>query len=91
METTNKNYGLNRKEEIVEKMKEIKEKDGLAGVFFSIIDILDEKNYTLTSGDKETELFTKIFDAKNQDGVLFVDKLVSRKKQIVPKFQEYFK
>lgn len=99
METTNKDYGINRKEEIIKKMKEIKEKDGLAGVFFSIIDILNEKSYTLTSGEEETEIFTKIFDAepipsdgqRNQEGVLFVDKLVSRKKQIVPKFEEFFK
>jgi manganese-dependent inorganic pyrophosphatase len=91
METTNKNFGLSKKEEIVGKMKEIKEKDGLAGVFFSIIDILEEKNYTLTSGGEETELFTKIFNAENKDGVLFVDKLISRKKQIVPKFEEFFK
>ncbi|MBU1557491.1 manganese-dependent inorganic pyrophosphatase [Patescibacteria group bacterium] len=91
METTSKDYGLNRKEELVEKMKEIKGKDGLAGVFFSIIDILEEKSYTLTSGDEETEMFSKIFDAENQEGVLFVDNLISRKKQIVPKFEEYFK
>jgi len=91
METTNKNFGLNRKDEITAKLKEIKTKDGLAGVFFSIIDILEEKNYTLTSGGEETELFTKIFNAENKDMVLFVDKLVSRKKQIVPKFEEYLR
>lgn len=89
METTNKDYGISRKKEIIEKMKEIKEKDGLKGVFFSIIDILGEKSYTLTSSNEETEIFTKIFGAENQDGVLFVNNLVSRKKQIVPKFKEY--
>jgi manganese-dependent inorganic pyrophosphatase len=91
METTNKDFGLNKKQEIEEKLKEIKTRDGLAGVFFSIIDILNEESYTLTSGDEETELFTKIFNAENKDGVLFVDKLISRKKQIVPKFEEFFK
>lgn len=97
METTNKDYGVDRKNEIVAKMKEIKEKDNLAGIFFIIIDILEEKSYTLTSGEEETDLFTKIFMAEpvptddNQNNVLFVDKLISRKKQIVPKFEEYFK
>ncbi|MBU4480490.1 manganese-dependent inorganic pyrophosphatase [Patescibacteria group bacterium] len=90
METTNKDYGINRKDEISAKLKEIKEKDNLAGVFFSIIDILEEKNYTLTSGDEETELFTELFNAENQNGILFVDKLISRKKQIVPKFEKHF-
>ncbi|OGD67338.1 manganese-dependent inorganic pyrophosphatase [Candidatus Campbellbacteria bacterium RIFOXYC2_FULL_35_25] len=91
METTHKDYGINRKEEIVAKMKEIKEKDALAGIFFSIIDILNEENYTITPGEEESALFTKIFNAENQNGILFVDNLISRKKQIVPKFEEYFK
>ncbi|MFC1645128.1 manganese-dependent inorganic pyrophosphatase [Patescibacteria group bacterium] len=91
METTNKDYGLERKTEIIEKMKEIKEQDNLKGVFFSIIDILNEKSYTLTSGEEETELFIKLFGAQDQDGILFADKLVSRKKQIIPKFEEHFK
>lgn len=33
-------------------------------------------------------MFTEIFNAENQNGVLFVDKIISRKKQIVPKFEE---
>ncbi|MDD2935128.1 MAG: manganese-dependent inorganic pyrophosphatase [Candidatus Pacebacteria bacterium] len=88
METTNKDYGLNRKDEITEKLKEIKTKDGLKAVFFSIVDILNEASYTLTSGNEEAELFTKIFGAVEKEGSLFVDKLVSTKKQIVPRFQE---
>ena len=91
METTNKEYGLEKKDEILAKLKELKEKDGLAGAFFSIIDILDEDSYTLTSGDEETKIFTDIFKATEKEGALFVEKLVSRKKQIVPKFQEYIK
>lgn len=88
METTNKDFGLSRVKEIKEKLAEIKEKDGLKGAFFSIIDILEEKSYTLTSGNEEDELFTEIFNAEEKEGALFVDNLVSRKKQIVPKFQE---
>jgi inorganic pyrophosphatase/exopolyphosphatase len=36
-------------------------------------------------------MFTKIFGAVEKEGALFVDKLVSRKKQVVPRFQEYIK
>ncbi len=87
METTNVDFGLNRKDEIVTKLQEIKEKDDFSGVFFVIIDILQEKSYTLCSGDDEIALFTKLFNAEDQDDVLFVDKLVSRKKQIIPVFE----
>ncbi len=91
METTNVDFGLNKKEELIEKMKEIKEKDGLKGLFFVIVDILNEKSYTLCSGQDEKELFEELFSARDDDGVLFADKLVSRKKQIVPAFEEHFK
>lgn len=37
METTNKNYGLNRKDEILAKLKEIKTTDNLAGVFSQLL------------------------------------------------------
>ncbi len=87
METTNIDFGLNRKDEIVEKLKQIKEKDNLKGVFFVIVDILNEKSYTLCSGENEIELFKRLFDASDENGTLFVDKLVSRKKQIVPVFE----
>ena len=87
METTNVDFGLDRKDEIVAKLKEIKTKDGLQGVFFVIVDILNEKSYTLGAGDEEITLFTKLFEVENQNGVLFVDKLVSRKKQIIPVFE----
>ncbi len=88
METTNKNFGLDRRKEIIDKLEDIKEKDDLKGVFFSIIDILNEESYTLVSGDDEVDLFKKIFNAKEKEGALFVDNLVSRKKQIVPKLKE---
>jgi len=89
METTNVDFGLDRKDEIVTKLQEIKEKDDLKGVFFVMVDILNEKSYTLTSGADEIELFIKLFDAtEGENGTLFVDKLVSRKKQIVPEFEK---
>ena len=88
METTNKDFGLNRQDKIVKKLTEIKEDDNLKAIFFSIIDILEEESYTLTSGEKETELFKKMFNAEEKKGALFVDNLISRKKQIIPKFKE---
>ena len=87
METTSVDFGLNRKSEIVSKLQEIKEKDNLQGIFFVIVDILNEKSYTLGAGEEDVSLFTKLFEVENQEGVLFVDKLVSRKKQIVPVFE----
>ena len=91
METTNKNFALNKKDELLKKLEEIKYTDKLKGAFFTIIDILEEKSWTFCSGDKEAELFTKLFKAEKKDEALFVDGLISRKKQIVPVFEKYFK
>ena len=88
METTNVDYGFSRKDKIIKKLKEIKEKDNLEAVYFVIVDILNEKSFTLSSGESEKELFKKLFKATEKDGFLFVDKLVSRKKQIVPIFEQ---
>jgi len=90
METTNKDFGLNRKDEIKTKLKEIKEKDNLQGVYFSIIDILNEEAYTLCADEKDAQLFTELFKAENQDKILYVNNLISRKKQIAPIFQKHF-
>ncbi len=89
METTNKEFGLERKDEILENLARIKGKDGLNGVFLSVIDILNKKSYTLCSGVEEKELFVKMFNAKDEKDVLFVDNIVSRKKEIVPVFEKY--
>lgn len=87
METTNVAYGLDRQKEIFAKLTEIKAQDNLKAVYFTIVDILNEKSYTLYSDEEAKELFVKLFKAEDQDGILFVDKLVSRKKQIVPVFE----
>ena len=90
MESTNKDYGLNRKDEIIEKLKEIKEKDNLQGAYFMIIDILKEELYILCSDEEDSKLFIQLFNPQNQNRILFIDNLVSRKKQIIPVFQKHF-
>ena len=90
METTNKEFGLERKEEILEILKKIKENDKLEAVCFSVIDILKEENYTLCSGEKEKEMLKELFNFEDQEGVLFKKGLVSRKKEIVPVIENYY-
>jgi manganese-dependent inorganic pyrophosphatase len=89
METTNKDFGLERKEEIAEKLAEMKKRDNLKAIFLSVIDILKQESWTICSGEEERDLFKKMFKAEEKDGVLFVPNLVSRKKEIVPVFEKF--
>lgn len=91
METTNKEFGLERKEEIEKVLRKIKTEESLEAVVFSIVDILQGENYTLCSGDEERNILKEIFEFEEKQGVLFKKGLVSRKKEIVPLIENYFK
>jgi len=91
VETTNPNYTLSRKSELIEKMMEIKKKDNLKGIIFSIIDILAGKNTNIYSDEFEKDLVTKVFDAKElEENVMDLGEIISRKKQMIPKLEVYF-
>jgi len=90
METTNSQFGLKRKDEILEILKKIKEEESFEGVYFSVVDILEEEAYTLFSDDEAKELFAKIFKSEAREGFLYNKGIVSRKKQIVPELENYF-
>jgi len=90
METTNPNYGLSRKDEIIAKLKEIKKRENLDGILFSIVDILNEVNSTLFSDDFEKEVLFKVFKVKGEDNFVDLGNRVSRKKQLVPFLEKYF-
>jgi manganese-dependent inorganic pyrophosphatase len=88
LETTNSKFALNKQSEIECELEKIKEEDGLDYVFLSVVDILDEKNFTIYPSDKEEELLKRIFGAQIEDGLANLGSVVSRKKQIVPKIEE---
>lgn len=55
METTSPAYAMGRKNEIISDMRALKEETGLNAIFFSVVDILAEKNITFVAGDTEKE------------------------------------
>ncbi len=90
METTNPDYALSRQDDIISAMKKIKESDSLKGIFFSVIDILNENNITLFSDPEDKALIEKVFGRKAHESMIELGSIVSRKKQIVPAFERYF-
>ena len=68
-------------------LEHAKEEHGLDMIFFMLTNILDESTMVLCSDEKALEVAVRCFDApvnKTGDGV-FVQKMVSRKKQFIPK------
>ena len=89
METTDVDYALKRKDEILEGLKGIKEGDDLKAVYFVVVDILNSEAFVLSSDEEAKNLFKGLFSAEEREkGVLFVKGLVSRKKQMIPRFEK---
>jgi manganese-dependent inorganic pyrophosphatase len=90
METTSPNYALSRKNEIIAEMKSLKEETGLHAIFFSVVDILAEKNTTFVSGDLERDALSAVFGAGTQDMIADLGNRMSRKKELEPPLTAYF-
>ena len=90
LETTNPNYALWRKEELIEAMLEIKIESNLDFILLSIVDIIWEKNTSIVLDWKDTEIVEKVFNTKVENNLADLKRRLSRKKQIVPDLTEYF-
>jgi len=90
LETTNPNYALDKKEEILKWLKEIKEKDWLNFIMLSIVDILNKKNTTIIL-DEDSNILKNVFWVNISNNLADLWSRLSRKKQIVPNLTEYFK
>ncbi|GGJ54147.1 manganese-dependent inorganic pyrophosphatase [Deinococcus roseus] len=89
METTNPGYALGRKAEILAAMQQEKDAQNLEGVFFSVVDILEETNQTFVLDDAHAETIKGVFGADTQENVADLGNRISRKKQIVPAFEKH--
>ncbi|MBP6921164.1 manganese-dependent inorganic pyrophosphatase [Candidatus Gracilibacteria bacterium] len=90
METTSPNYAMSRKGDIIADMQKLKEETGLHAIFFSVVDILAEKNTTFVAGDIESEALRVVFGAETQDMIADLGKRMSRKKELEPLLTAYF-
>lgn len=89
IETTNPEYCLNRKDEILSELTSIKTKEWYDSLLFCIIDILHETNITLIASDTEATIVHNVFGVSTHDWLAQLGNRISRKKQIVPALQAY--
>jgi len=92
METTNPNYAMTRKDEILKILGEIKAREELDFILFSVVDILNQKNIGMVLGENESNILQKALEVKTDDNnIADLGSRLSRKKELVPPLTEYFK
>jgi manganese-dependent inorganic pyrophosphatase len=90
METTNPAYAMARKDELIADMRLLKEEAGLQAIFFSIIDIIAEKNITFAISDLEKEALKASFGVDTTNNIADLGGRLSRKKELEPALRMYF-
>ncbi len=77
-----------KKDDILKILNEKLEKEGYELLLFLITDIMKEGSEVLVVGDKET--FEKIYGVKLENDTVFLEGVMSRKKQVVPPLEQYY-
>lgn len=78
-----------RSAELLEAIKKIKDEGSYHTVALFITDIINEGSLFMVHSDDEAG-FEKTFEAKLENNQVYIDGIISRKKQVAPKFSEQF-
>jgi len=83
-ETTAPQKVIEKKEKLMAALKKLKEKKEIPFMFFVVVDILEGNSTMFLVGEDEKEAASKAFKKELDNNLLFLEGVVSRKKQIVP-------
>jgi len=89
-ETVNAVGPLARKDEFIEELIAFKANKGLDYMLFAIVDIIHQVAHFIISSGEDAALLDHVFKGEMKNDILSIPGLVSRKKQIVPPFEEHF-
>ena len=78
-----------RKTELLQALKDLKEKENFHSVILFITDIIKEGSLFLISSN-EKEKINQAFNVEFIDNTCYINGIISRKKQVVPKIKEVF-
>ena len=90
LETTNPDYSLWRKDEILKWLEKIKKDYNLDFILLSVVDIIWEKNTSIVLSWADSDIVEKVFNTKIENNLANLKRRLSRKKQIMPELTEYF-
>lgn len=83
-ETTNPEIILEKKQKILDLLVKLKQQKKIDLMFFSVIDIIKKQAYLFIIDNKEKIVAEKAFKKKENQNLIFLSGIVSRKKQLVP-------
>lgn len=90
LETTKPENALALLPELLAAIDQMKAKDGLAAVFFFVVDILKSEAHLVVNGSLEEEKALAAFGATVAGNMVILPGVVSRKKQMVPPLEKVF-
>ncbi|CAF2050274.1 unnamed protein product [Rotaria magnacalcarata] len=82
---------LESKEGLLQEMVDEKKKSNLTGILFSVVDIFKGQNYMFIIGEPERTVVREAFKANTERQVADLGSRMSRKKDIIPCLEAYFK
>lgn len=88
LETTAPEQAINKLEEFIPVVEQIKETEDLKEMFFFVVDIINSSAHLLQTSEFVKETGQKAFGGEFADGVMLLEGVTSRKKQIAPKLAE---
>ena len=77
------------KNDLFKDMKKLKEEGGLHSVLILLTDIMKEGSQLLVVSDDDSKI-QSAFDCKLEDSQVWLDGVLSRKKQVIPFLQKKF-
>jgi manganese-dependent inorganic pyrophosphatase len=92
LETVNPKAAFKIERQLRKALSEYKKKQKLDLIFFGLVDIIENNTDLLIIGEEEEQAAQKVFNKEQLDnGIMRLDGVVSRKKQIVPEFTKHLK
>ena len=82
---------LERQDELLKEMTDEKKKSHLTGLLFCVIDISKKRNFMIILDEPENIVVQKAFHVTVQNRIADLGSRISRKKDIIPSLELYFK
>jgi len=77
---------IEKKSEIIKELKKMKKQRRVDLIYFGTLDILKRECNLVVIGEEEKKAAEKAFGKKEKENMIYLPGVISRKKQIIPKF-----